>query len=1168
VAAPRRTAPRRRRRRGSVLADAASSCCTHPRINNNKKMKFTHVLKFNSVPEWKDYYINYSALKKALYDVARAEYEQGYRGKDGAASGPPEDASGGGSRDGSPDGRSFSLPVTSTGGAFGGEGAQGQQQQLARASSSIGAATARVGAALLGLAGVTTPPRRTSQSGGGGGGAGGGGGGHRRSSEYPPHEEPLLGAASGGDGLTAALAGGAEGGAAGLLAAPDAAGGGSGGDEVARLERDFVRLLDAELAKIIQFYLRKESELLGLYEAAALRAHAAEGTLPADGTTPPSSRGGGSGGLHPYLHCASFERSGSGGKLGVMSPARGQGSGVAAAAPADAAAATAGAAGGGGVLGPSSSSAAAAADGTTAAAPATDASGAPTTTGPTAAASAGSTAAAAAATTASALAAAANGATTPSQQQLPHSAAATPPGLASPSLHVRVPAAHLSRPPSAAGGALLLPGAGGSTHATDAARAAFWARPCSRALAAERDALKQTVADVYVQLTELINYLAMNRTGFRKILKKHDKAVSRYGIQQAYMHVVDSRLQADARAPQLEAAAAEAAALYSVIACKGSRALALEELKEQLRDTLHYERATVWRDMVALERRAGAAAVVDAPGGARGAGALPGARLLTGGADATKPGMFALAGGWFKRNHQPLAVAFSGLVFAALLSDRSLFPGEPEKQGCLAMLVFCSLLWSTEAVPLFVTSMLVPLLVVTLRVLVDPSSAAADPSSPPRRLEPKEAAPAIFHAMFGQVVMLLLGGFAIAAALSKHYIAKQLAVAVLSRAGRRPRDVLLANMLVATFASMWISNVAAPVLCFSLVQPILRTLPSGHPFGKALVMGIALASNLGGMTSPISSPQNIFAVERMSADGEPPSWLAWFAVALPVAVLGNLACWLMLLAAYKPGARVREVRPLKPSSDPMTGTQLFVVFVSVATVALWCCNSLLSNVTGEMGVLAIIPLVAFFGTGVLSKDDFNGFLWNVVMLAMGGSALGEAVRSSGLLSSIAAAITEVVKGYGLWQVCAAFCGLVLVATTFVSHTVGAMVILPIVQSVGEEMARAAAAAAAASAADVARHGGGPSPPLPPAGPPSPHPHGKHPGGHAKLLVMAAALTCSGAMGMPVSGFPNMQAVSLEDAAGNQYVGTLDFLAVGIPGSVAAYGIIVTVGYALMRMVGF
>lgn len=161
--------------------------------------------------------------------------------------------------------------------------------------------------------------------------------------------------------------------------------------------------------------------------------------------------------------------------------------------------------------------------------------------------------------------------------------------------------------------------------------------------------------------------------------------------------------------------------------------------------------------------------------------------------------------------------------------------------------------------------------------------------------------------VLSQTIMLLLGGFAIAAALSKHFIAKQLAVSILSRVGRKPHHVILANMLVATFASMWISNVAAPVLCFSLVQPILRTLPTSHPFCKSLVMGIALASNLGGMTSPISSPQNIFAIERMSMGGTPPSWLQWFAVALPVAFLGNLVCWALILMVYKPGATIKEV---------------------------------------------------------------------------------------------------------------------------------------------------------------------------------------------------------------------------------------------------------------------
>ena len=72
--------------------------------------------------------------------------------------------------------------------------------------------------------------------------------------------------------------------------------------------------------------------------------------------------------------------------------------------------------------------------------------------------------------------------------------------------------------------------------------------------------------------------------------------------------------------------------------------------------------------------------------------------------------------------------------------------------------------------------------------------------------------------MWTPVIMLLLGGFTLAAALSKCRIDKHLATFVLSKAGTQPRTVILANMFVAAFASMLISNVAAPVLCFSIIE--------------------------------------------------------------------------------------------------------------------------------------------------------------------------------------------------------------------------------------------------------------------------------------------------------------------------------------------------------------
>lgn len=113
--------------------------------------------------------------------------------------------------------------------------------------------------------------------------------------------------------------------------------------------------------------------------------------------------------------------------------------------------------------------------------------------------------------------------------------------------------------------------------------------------------------------------------------------------------------------------------------------------------------------------------------------------------------------------------------------------------------------------------MLIPFLIVMLRVMRDK---VGDNFI---RLEAKIAAKRIFSEMFSPVIMLLLGGFSIAAALSKHNIAKRMAAFVLTRAGSAPSSVILANMFVSTFASMWISNVAAPVLCFSLIAVILLT---------------------------------------------------------------------------------------------------------------------------------------------------------------------------------------------------------------------------------------------------------------------------------------------------------------------------------------------------------
>ncbi|GFH21628.1 uncharacterized protein HaLaN_18975, partial [Haematococcus lacustris] len=65
-----------------------------------------------------------------------------------------------------------------------------------------------------------------------------------------------------------------------------------------------------------------------------------------------------------------------------------------------------------------------------------------------------------------------------------------------------------------------------------------------------------------------------------------------------------------------------------------------------------------------------------------------------------------------------------------------------------------------------------------------------------------------------------------------------------------------------------------------------------------------------------------------------------------------------------------------------------------------------------------------------------------------------------------------------------------------------------------------------------------------------------------LIALSWSHATAGAMGLPVSGFPNMNAVSLEDSTGQTYVGALDFIKVGVPSSILAYAVIITVGVML------
>lgn len=616
-------------------------------------------------------------------------------------------------------------------------------------------------------------------------------------------------------------------------------------------------------------------------------------------------------------------------------------------------------------------------------------------------------------------------------------------------------------------------------------------------LADIRITLKRRAIALFTVLSELKSFIELNKTGFTKALKKFDKSLntklkSEYletNLKNSYIFNLQTEETLKNKIERL-------IQIYASLATNGSIVSAKSELRLHLREHVVWERNTVWKDMIGLERKAQTATVARRHNSKE---------LLVGDEDEVE-----------ETKVIDTSVIKLIIIAALTLTLLKFSPfKEIEQKNCFAILVCASLLWATETVPLFVTSLLIPLLIVVLGVLKDDKG---------KRLNPEESSKYILSQMWSSVIMLLLGGFTLAAALSKYNIAKVVSTYILSKAGTNPKVILLTIMSVALFVSMWVSNVAAPVLCYSIIQSLLRTLPRGSQFGKQLVIGIALASNIGGMASPIASPQNIISIGIMDPQ---PSWGQWFAVAIPVCLISLLIVWLYLLICFRSAEQI-TIAGIRRVDDKFTKTQWFISAVTLFTIVLWCLAHQLEGVFGEMGIISIIPMLLFFGTGLLTAEDFNNFLWTIVILAMGGIALGKGVSSSGLLATIATEIQSQVEGFSLFSVLLIFGALILVMATFVSHTVAALIIVPLIAEIGSNMD-------------------------------DPHPN---------LLIMASAFLCSCAMGLPTSGFPNVTAISLVDDFGERYLTVSNFILAGVPSSIFAFFVVITVGFILMRILGF
>ena len=351
----------------------------------------------------------------------------------------------------------------------------------------------------------------------------------------------------------------------------------------------------------------------------------------------------------------------------------------------------------------------------------------------------------------------------------------------------------------------------------------------------------------------------------------------------------------------------------------------------------------------------------------------------------------------------------------------------------LAIFVLAALLWVLEPIPVYATSILImALLLLTLsNAGISPLIAPLQAGETPQTLKYT----GIFNAFSSPIIILFLGGFALAAGASKYELDLNLARVLLRPFGDKPVRVMLGLMLTTGIFSMFMSNTATTVMMLSLLTPVLAGLPDDDPGAKGMVLAVPFAANIGGMGTPIGTPPNAIALQYLQGD-QAISFGQWMAFGVPLAALLLMIAWVMLRLLF-PFSTPRLT--LNITSRFRHSPQAWVVYITFAvTIGLW-----LTEAWHGMNayVVAILPLAAFTMARIITKEDLRRFNWDVIWLVAGGIAIGDALQGTGLATALAAMID-----YRLLPVLAVFAVLSLICyamANFMSNTATANLILPI-----------------------------------------------------------------------------------------------------------------------------
>lgn len=384
--------------------------------------------------------------------------------------------------------------------------------------------------------------------------------------------------------------------------------------------------------------------------------------------------------------------------------------------------------------------------------------------------------------------------------------------------------------------------------------------------------------------------------------------------------------------------------------------------------------------------------------------------------------------------------------------------------------------WLCEPIPVYATSLAI---MGALTLLISDSAITPIKSYIQNQGDQLLSYKGILNSFSSPIIILFLGGFALAIGSSKYKLDVTLAKILLKPFGKGPRRVMLGVMAITGCFAMFMSNTATTVMMLAMMTPVLSSIDRKDRGIKAMVLAIPFAANIGGIATPIGTPPNAIALSYLTGPNTV-SFGHWVAYALPIAVVCIIATWVVLNLVFP--FKEKEIKVTIESEFNKDWRTLTVYGTFLLTILLWMTEAW-HGVNSY--VVALIPIILFTTTGVMRASDIKSMNWDVIWLIAGGIALGEALSKTGLAEILAHIIDY--EQLSLFMLVVAVCTIGWLISNFISNTATANLMIPIIFAV-------------LSAYDFSAH----------------------PDGHMTVsaIIMASALAMSFGMTLPISTPPN------------------------------------------------